>query len=77
LVLGGTVILEETLGHEVLTHVDLGGQEIVVRGSEHLTRDDGKITVRVESDSLHFFSKRDGERIDAGPAHVSEQDHDR
>ena len=77
LVLGGTVILEETLGHEVLTHVDLGSQEIVVRGSEHLTRDDGKITVRVESDSLHFFSKRDGERIDAGPAHVSEQDHDR
>jgi ABC-type sugar transport system ATPase subunit len=66
LCLSGTVILEETLGHEVLTHIDLGGQEIVVRGRRPMQdAEGGRVTVWSPSDSLHFFHRETGVRIDA------------
>ncbi|UCH84468.1 MAG: sn-glycerol-3-phosphate ABC transporter ATP-binding protein UgpC [Candidatus Latescibacterota bacterium] len=63
-VLTGRVVLRETLGHEVLTHVDLGGKEIVARGNARFEVDrDGMTFLEAPSDSLHFFGGRGGERL--------------
>ena len=64
--LNGEVVLEETLGHEILTHIDLGGEEIVVRGGQTLLDPGGgRVSVWAPVESLHFFSKQAGTRIDA------------
>jgi multiple sugar transport system ATP-binding protein len=65
LVLGGAIVLEETLGHEIHTHVDLAGQEVVVRGAQRLP-DGGESRVKIWAriDSLHFFAKDTGVRLD-------------
>jgi ABC-type sugar transport system ATPase subunit len=64
LTLGGAVVLEETLGHEVHAHVDVAGHEIVVRGRRRLTGDGGnRINVWAPSDSVHFFAGDTGVRL--------------
>ena len=64
LVLGGSVVLEETLGHEVHTHVDLAGHEVVVRGRQRLPGDgESRVALRAPIDSLHFFAKDTGLRL--------------
>ena len=63
LVLTGTTVLEETLGHEVHSHIDLEGASIVVRGRRRLGGE-GRVSVRAAIESLHFFSKETGARID-------------
>jgi multiple sugar transport system ATP-binding protein len=64
--LSGKVVLEETLGHEILTHIDVNGEEIVVRGRRRLNDGgDGRVSVWAPVESLHFFSKDTGARIDA------------
>ncbi|UCG50549.1 MAG: hypothetical protein JSW58_10095, partial [Candidatus Latescibacterota bacterium] len=63
--LRGRVVLRETLGHDILTHVDLDGEEIVVRGGDRLAGGVGGQTyLKVSDGSLHFFSRRDGKRIE-------------
>jgi len=63
--LDGAVVLEETLGHEVHTHVDLSGREIVVRGAQRLPNDDGsRVNLWAPIDSLHFFAEDTGVRLD-------------
>ena len=57
-------ILKETLGHETLTHVDLGDKEIIARGAEHTSDGvDGGTSLVAGRDSLHFFSRKTGARI--------------
>jgi len=64
LVLAGSVVLEETLGHEVHTHVDSAGHKVVVRGGQRLTRDgENRVAIRAPIDSLHFFAKDTGLRL--------------
>jgi ABC-type sugar transport system ATPase subunit len=63
--LTGRVVLEETLGHEILTHLDVSGEEIIMRGKRRLgDGGDGRVSVWAPVESLHFFS-REGVRIDA------------
>jgi multiple sugar transport system ATP-binding protein len=67
----GRVVLTETLGHDVLTHVDLGEDEIVVRGGG---LSDGRVALEAPASALHFFEGKDGSRVDilsgaAGPVH--------
>jgi len=63
--LNGTVVLEETLGHEIHTHVDLAGEEVVIRGGKPLVDagTSGKVALSAPVDALHFFSKATGARI--------------
>jgi ABC-type sugar transport system ATPase subunit len=61
----GTVSLAETLGHEVLTHLDFAGKEIVFRGPSRPETPDGRATVSAPAQALHFFSQKTGERIAA------------
>ena len=65
-VFSGRVTLSEPLGHELLTHVDLGSKEIVLRGSETPACDEhGQTFLGVEPRAFHYFSKKTGKRIDA------------
>lgn len=65
LILGGAVVLEETLGHEIHTHVDLSGQAVVVRGGQRLPDgDENRVKIWAPVDSLHFFAKDSGVRLD-------------
>jgi len=64
--LDGRITLEEPLGHEVLTHVEVGGDELVARGAGRFVADgDGKTELFIEARHLHFFSGDDGARIGA------------
>jgi multiple sugar transport system ATP-binding protein len=64
LTLRGRIVLEEPLGHETLTHIDVEGREIVARGRETFPRDgEGAVRVRVPAGNIHLFSARDGRRI--------------
>ncbi len=63
--LHGRVTLEETLGHEILTHIDVDGEEIIVRGRSRLNDGGERVSVWAPVESLHVFSKATGERIDA------------
>jgi hypothetical protein len=57
--------LEETLGHEIHTHVDLAGQAVVVRGGQRLPDgDENRVKIWAPIDSLHFFAKDTGVRLD-------------
>ena len=68
IVLEGRVVLKETLGYEVLTHVDLEGDKIIVRGRE---AEDGKIILEAATESLHFFEGKDGTRVDAANEQIA------
>jgi ABC-type sugar transport system ATPase subunit len=69
LVLGGSVVLEESLGHEVHTHVDSAGHKVVVRGAQRLPGDgENHVAIRAPVDSLHFFSKDTGIRLGSAGA---------
>ena len=64
LALAGRVVLRETLGHETLAHLDLGGQAIVVRGGDRFTGgEDGGIFIHARPEALHYFSKATGVRV--------------
>jgi len=62
--LTGKIVLEETLGHETHSHLELGGEEIVVRGSQSLVASPDGVVVSALIDRLHFFSKDSGLRLD-------------
>ncbi len=65
LVFTGRITLRETLGHDVLTHVDVGGREIIARGCDPgLAGSD--CTLYANRDAVHFFEKSSGARIMAG-----------
>ena len=65
--LSGSVVLEETLGHETHTHVDVAGRELVVRGARPLEPREGQVVVSAPPEKLHFFAGELGERIDDAP----------
>jgi len=68
-VLSGKVVLEESLGHETLTHVECGGSEMIARGADRFPGSGGNgITMFVAKNSLHFFSPETGARV--GPGRV-------
>jgi multiple sugar transport system ATP-binding protein len=60
----GRIVLVEPLGHETLTYIAIGGDQIVARGREPFTEegDDGT-SLWLDSDELHFFASS-GERIE-------------
>ncbi|MCZ6766127.1 MAG: sn-glycerol-3-phosphate ABC transporter ATP-binding protein UgpC [bacterium] len=62
LAFAGRISLRETLGHDVLTHVDLGGREIIARGCDP-GEAGSDCTVYTSPDAVHFFEKRSGTRI--------------
>ncbi len=65
LLLRGQVILRETLGHETLSHMKVGGQKIIVRTpGEPTLKSDGTTAVGVSIAKIHFFSRKTGVRID-------------
>ena len=65
LLLRGQVILRETLGHETLSHMKVGGQKIIVRTpGETASKSDGTTAVGVSTAKIHFFSRKTGVRID-------------
>jgi multiple sugar transport system ATP-binding protein len=62
--IGGSLLLTEPLGHERLTHISIGGREVVARGKDRFHADgDGRTVVFIDSRSLHFFSKKNGLRL--------------
>jgi ABC-type sugar transport system ATPase subunit/outer membrane biosynthesis protein TonB len=63
--LEGRVSLTETLGHETLTHLSVGDDEIVIRtpGRPRVPQG-GRMSSSADAGSLHFFSKSTGKRID-------------
>jgi ABC-type sugar transport system ATPase subunit len=68
-VLRGRVVLRETLGHEVLTHIDAGGEEIIARGNNRFeVDDDGLTSLEVPGGSLHYFGGHGGSRIETPEA---------
>jgi multiple sugar transport system ATP-binding protein len=67
--LDGTVVLREPLGHETLTHLRVGGFELVARGArEFAAGPDGGTPVFVDGARVHIFWKESGLRVDAAPA---------
>jgi ABC-type sugar transport system ATPase subunit len=62
--IGGKILLTEPLGHERLTHISIGGSEVVARGKDRFHADgEGRTAVYVDSTRLHFFSKKNGLRL--------------
>jgi ABC-type sugar transport system ATPase subunit len=62
--LRGKIVAMETLGHDVLAHVDLGNQEVIVRKRADRPVEHGdEVFLLLPEESIHFFSKRDGHRI--------------
>ncbi|MEJ2721788.1 MAG: ATP-binding cassette domain-containing protein, partial [bacterium] len=67
--LNGRIVLRETLGHEVLTHIDLGGQEITARGRDRFVENgDGSVHLEMPAGRLHFFDAQAGRRLDTPTA---------
>jgi multiple sugar transport system ATP-binding protein len=60
--LSGRLTLREPLGNETITHVEVAGREVIVRGTGEISGDDG-VTLGVASRNLHLFSATDGARI--------------
>jgi ABC-type sugar transport system ATPase subunit len=66
--LSGRVVLREPLGHETLTHLEVGGVELVARGAREFAPGAGGTTdVFVDAGRVHIFWKETGRRIDAAP----------
>jgi multiple sugar transport system ATP-binding protein len=62
--LNGRITLEEPLGHETLTHVQVGSQDLVARGAGRFPRDgDGQVTLHIEAARLHLFLAETGARL--------------
>jgi multiple sugar transport system ATP-binding protein len=59
----GRVTLEEPLGHETLTHVEVAGTEMVARGRREFGGNGGGASLYIEGRSVHLFSKAGGERL--------------
>ncbi len=74
--LRGRLTLREPLGHETLSHIRLGSNELVARGSDEFISDhEGQVSLYIEARHLHLFSADDGTRVggsgsprQAGPA---------
>jgi ABC-type sugar transport system ATPase subunit len=67
LTLTGRVVLSETLGHELLTHVDVGEQKIILRSTEPpCAETEGPRSFQVPDKALHYFSGASGRRIETG-----------
>lgn len=65
--LDGNVVLKEPLGHETLTHIEVGKTEMIARGSEEFTGGDtGQTTLFINTKMLHLFSQQSGARITPG-----------
>jgi ABC-type sugar transport system ATPase subunit len=63
--LEGKIVATETLGHDMLAHVDIGGREVVVREStDRVTAWGERIALHIAEGSIHFFSRENGRRID-------------
>ena len=66
--LRGKITLREPMGHETLTHVQVGGATVVARGTADFPGDgDGTTTVYIRGDDVHFFAHASGERIGTRP----------
>jgi ABC-type sugar transport system ATPase subunit len=66
--LAGGVAQREPLGHETLTHLTVGGTEMVARGAREFAPDAaGRTEVFVDGSRVHIFWKESGRRIDAAP----------
>ncbi|HXV14337.1 MAG TPA: ATP-binding cassette domain-containing protein, partial [Candidatus Krumholzibacteria bacterium] len=62
--LSGMVALREPLGHETLTHLQVGGADWVARGTHEFTPDSsGRTTVFLDLDRMHIFWKDSGRRV--------------
>ena len=65
LTLSGRLLLDETLGHEHLSHLDVDGQEVIVRAPRGLEAgEDGSAELTVDPGALHYFSASSGRRLD-------------
>jgi ABC-type sugar transport system ATPase subunit len=65
LTLSGVVVASETLGHDVLAHVDLGWGEVIVRKrSRHPVAAGQPVSLSFPEASVHFFSGKDGKRLE-------------
>jgi ABC-type sugar transport system ATPase subunit len=63
--LEGKIVAVETLGHDVLAHVDVGGAELVARQKADRVGEWGERTiVRLAEEHVHLFSTQDGGRVD-------------
>jgi multiple sugar transport system ATP-binding protein len=66
LALDGRITLEEPLGHETLTHIQVGPHELIARGAGRFAADgDGNTRLYIEGDSVHLFSQPAGTRLSA------------
>ena len=64
----GRIVLTEPLGHESLTHISVGGEQIVARGRDPFVGGEQNETqLWLDSDRCHFFTQS-GERIETGAA---------
>jgi multiple sugar transport system ATP-binding protein len=62
--LKGKVILKEPLGHETLTHIEVGKSEMIARGGEEFTgAKGGRTSLFINTRMLHLFSQQSGARI--------------
>jgi len=61
----GRVALLEPLGGETLTHLDVGGAELVARGKGLGAGEGEAATICVPESRVHVFSAADGTRVDA------------
>jgi len=67
LTLTGAVVASETLGHDVLAHVDLGWKEVVVRKRSRRPATVGEsVALSFPEASIHFFAGRDRRRLERG-----------
>jgi len=65
--LDARIVLEEPLGHETLTHLDVAGGALVARGKRGFAGDGaGRAVVYVDGGRVHLFSHRRGNRVGTG-----------
>jgi hypothetical protein len=64
LALHGKIVATETLGHDVLAHVDVGGREVVVRRRSQGPAESGEaVSLSFPEASIHFFVGSDRRRF--------------
>jgi multiple sugar transport system ATP-binding protein len=64
--LDGRITLEEPLGHETLTHIQVGAHEVVARGAGSFERDgEGNTGLYIDTARLHLFEADSGRRVTA------------
>ncbi len=63
--LDGKVVATETLGHEVLAHVDVGSGEVVLRGKPGAIAPHGqRVSLFLREEAVHLFAGEDGRRLE-------------